>query len=99
MPKTARGERFGSALPAESYAAAEFPIPQPPPVAGKAGNRRPVGQGDRVAGRVLVNQARDKRVRVCGDPLQFLLRSGLPPYVIRRPASPEGLDIAGQILP
>ena len=73
VSKAVRRERLRPELPTQADSAAEFAIPQPPPIPRQPRNRRAVRQGDGSTTRFLVDLTCQERIRVGGDPLQLFL--------------------------
>src|SRR5687768_13188684 len=97
MPETVRRERFGPWLPAEPDRPAELAIPHPADVAGQSWNGRPIGESDRFALRVPVDEACNEGLRITSDSFQVFARCRLAAHVVRRPASLECCDVAVEI--
>src|SRR5918993_3668134 len=74
MAEAVRRERLGARLPAESYAAAELAVPHPAPVSRQPGNGGAIRKRDWGASSLLVDQAREKGVRILRDARQLLAR-------------------------
>ena len=74
------------------------PSHDPTPIAGQARRRRAVGEHDRSAARVEIDQALEELPRIARDQRQFLMRGRESADVVRRPASFEGGDVAQQMV-
>ena len=97
MSQAVRRQRLRPGLPAKPDAATKLAVPQPSQIPWEPRDLRPVQQHDWFAGRLSVDETREKRIRVRGDAREFFLSGDLPTHVLRRPASLESSDVAGQI--
>src|SRR5687767_12150560 len=86
-----------SGAPAKPDAAAELAVPHPASVARKPLRARPVGQFDRRAFRLAVDESGQECRGVLRDLFELLLGRGLAANVVARPAALERRHVRSKI--
>jgi len=98
VTQTMRRQRRGSPLPAKADAAAELPVPEPPPIAGKARDGRAVRQRDRADVRFPIHHAFEKGPRIAAQSLELFGCGDLAAHVVRGPSAHQSRLVAFDVV-